>query len=94
MAGIKYWDLLQGYNIFHYIPVCMHVYLDYSGGGGRGSPSNQPPPHPQYMLTYSYKETHLTRNNTKEHATTHNNSRQFKGSKKSWPPQNVPRNGS
>jgi hypothetical protein len=21
MAGIKYWDLLQGYNICHYIPV-------------------------------------------------------------------------
>ncbi len=23
MAGIKYWDLLQGYNICHYIPVYM-----------------------------------------------------------------------
>ncbi len=59
-------------------PACIHVYLDYSGGGGgRGSPSNQPPPpHPQYLLTYSYKETHLTRNNTQQHKRTRNNRQQ------------------
>ncbi len=54
----------------------MHVYLDYSGGGGGGALATNHPPHPQYMLTYSYKETHLTRNNTQQHKRTRNNSQQ------------------
>ena len=31
---------------------------------------------PQYLLTYSYKETHLTRNNTQQYKRTRNNRQQ------------------
>ncbi len=68
MAGIKYWDVLQGYNICHYIPVtppppttallqniqqeCIK-YIKSVCLRGRGSHGNQPPP----LNTYSHTAT-------------------------------------
>ncbi len=44
--------------------------LSVSGGGGAMATS----PPPQYLLTYSYKDTPLTLNNTVEHIRTSYNS--------------------
>jgi hypothetical protein len=41
-----------------------------------GPPALQAGTLPQYMPTYSYKETHLTRNNTQQHKRTCNNRQQ------------------
>ncbi len=57
----------------------IHVYLHYSGRG-RGSPATNQPPPPEYPF-WPLNCPSLR-------------SGQFKGSKKSWPPQNVPWNGS